>query len=866
MKKQFCVISHTHWDREWYEPFEVMRLNLKELIDKLLDVIDEHPGYIFHLDEQTVVIEDYFQLGEKNSERFKNAVKNGNIIIGPWYIQSDFYLTSGESAIRNLLFGNRICEEYGVRNKVGYMPDQFGLVSQLPQILRGFGIDVCIFGRGYHFFDEYDKPIDMPSEFLWSAPDGSKVTAIFLKYWYNNAQHIDASKEFISKLNFFLEDYAKTSSNPFILLMNGVDHLFPQPDVTEQIDELKRRFDIRQYSLPEYCAKVREYYGGDLTEYCGELRNGNDYQILKGCLSSRINVKILNVRAQIFLEKVLEPLTVMAEIGSVGRGHPVDTGTLDYLWKSLIKMHAHDNICGCSTDSVYRHMEDAFERFSELAEASLKKVMGYICSGDPSGKCDVLVANTTQRTYNGLIVTDLPFPEDSGYELYDGEKKVDYSVLYERNKKEIITSPYNLPVTVPVKDAKIAFNLSVPAYSFKFLSLKRKGDVKPDRLVKSGQRFVSNGKIGVFADGKAEIRFGEKRIRLYLTDTGDKGDSYIHVPAGPEILYDFSDAEVEVYLCDKLQRMTLRGEVTLPERFDFAGKCRSENTVNSRYELSFTLTEFSDTVESEYVVFNNSRDHKLCLRADTGFESDILITDSPFDVLYHDNSESYKKTLSNTFANTSFCAVSEREDYFAILTEGQHEAELRGRGVVDLTLLRATGVISRTENGECAGGDKWFTDGNQRIGRNAGRIGFCFEKSVSGILRCVENFRVKPITFVSDKFMGHGKDFALQKGDSNYYDYCEPPVLINPSTPLIGVSGEGLEVSALKTAFSGNGYVLRIVNYGEKETFGSITVPKGYELYLSDMSEKLSGLKPEGAGIAFNAKEIKTFVLKKTKI
>ncbi|MGN1100052.1 MAG: hypothetical protein ACI4S9_06870, partial [Christensenellales bacterium] len=546
--------------------------------------------------------------------------------------------------------------------------------------------------------------------------------------------------------------------------------------------------------------------------------------------------------------------------------HPVDTRTLDYLWKSLIKMHAHDNICGCSTDSVYRHMEDSFERFSELAEASLKKVMGYICSGDPSGKCDVLVANTTQRTYNGLIVTDLPFTEDSGYELYDGEEKVDFSVLEQHDKKAFITSPYNLPVTVPVKNATVAFNLAVPAYSFKFLTLKRKENPQYDSLKKTDKKYVSNGKIDVFADGKAEIRCGEKRVRLYLTDTGDKGDSYVHHPAGPEILYDFSDAEVEVYVCDKLQRLTLKGEVTLPERFDFARKCRSEITVKSRYELSFTLTEFSDTVETEYVVFNNSRDHKLCLRADSGFKTDIMIADSPFDVLYHDNSESYQKTLSNTFANTSFCAVSEGENYFAILTEGQHEAELRGRGVVDLTLLRATGVISRTVSGECAGGDKWITDGNQRIGRNVGKVGFCFEESVPGILRCAESFRVKPITFVSDRTLGQGKDFALQTGDRNRYDYSKPPVLINPSKPLIGVTGEGLEVSALKMAFSGSGYVLRIVNYGEKENIGNITVPNGYELHLSDMSEKLSGAKSDGAGIAFNAKEIKTFVLKKKEI
>ena len=101
--KKFVVISHTHWDREWYMTFECFRLRLVDLVDRLLDIIEGDSNYIFHLDAQTVVLEDYLELRPYNEERLRSFVRSGNLIIGPWYLQNDFYLSSGESTVRNLI-------------------------------------------------------------------------------------------------------------------------------------------------------------------------------------------------------------------------------------------------------------------------------------------------------------------------------------------------------------------------------------------------------------------------------------------------------------------------------------------------------------------------------------------------------------------------------------------------------------------------------------------------------------------------------------------------------------------------------------------------------------------------------------------
>ena len=108
-----CVISHTHWDREWYMPLEQMRLRLVDLIDRRLALLEREPTYIFHLDAQTVVLEDYLAIRCDRRERLARMIADGRLSVGPWYLQNDFYLTSGEATVRNLLEGTRLAESFG---------------------------------------------------------------------------------------------------------------------------------------------------------------------------------------------------------------------------------------------------------------------------------------------------------------------------------------------------------------------------------------------------------------------------------------------------------------------------------------------------------------------------------------------------------------------------------------------------------------------------------------------------------------------------------------------------------------------------------------------------------------------------------
>jgi len=214
-----------HWDREWYEPYQHFRLRLVSLIDGLLRIPDQDPAYrYFMLDGQTIVLEDYLQVRPEREDILSQYIQEGRLLIGPWHIPPDEFLVSGEALVRNLLLGDRIARQFGPKMMVGYTPDPFGHISQLPQILRGFGIDSAVLRRGLD---------DHPTELLWQAPDGSTVLLCYLRDGYDNAAHLpvhdeQALAQEIARLRDSLAPFAMAD---YVLLMNGVDHMEPVPEL-----------------------------------------------------------------------------------------------------------------------------------------------------------------------------------------------------------------------------------------------------------------------------------------------------------------------------------------------------------------------------------------------------------------------------------------------------------------------------------------------------------------------------------------------------------------------------------------------------------------------------------------------------------
>ncbi len=168
-KKYVHLISNTHWDREWLYSFQETRMQLVEFFHRLLNILENNEEYkSFVLDGQVVPIEDYLELFPDDRERIEKQVKQGRLLIGPWYTCPECFQVGAESIVRNLLYGHRIAKQYGGVMKVGHTPFSYGQISQLPQIYKGFGIHIALF---YHGISHED----VPNEFWWVGDDGTKI-------------------------------------------------------------------------------------------------------------------------------------------------------------------------------------------------------------------------------------------------------------------------------------------------------------------------------------------------------------------------------------------------------------------------------------------------------------------------------------------------------------------------------------------------------------------------------------------------------------------------------------------------------------------------------------------------------------------
>jgi len=362
------LVPHTHWDREWYRTHEQFRYRLVQLLDGLLDMLEEDPDFRhFTLDGQSILIDDYLEVRPGARGRLAKLVREGRILVGPWYVLPDEWLVSGEALIRNLRLGLRTARDLGGSMNLGYVPDQFGHVGQLPQIFAGFGLEAAMLWRGVGADVE-------ETSFLWEAPDGTSLFTVYLRYGYGNAVVLPLDSEGLAKrlreAASLLEPHSRI---PTLLLMNGSDHQFPQAGLPAALERAVRSlpgWTAEIGTLPGFVARAKRESTSDLPTHRGELRSGLRAPLLPGCASARLSQKREDFENDRLLTRYLEPLaTWLSALG----GEP-DVEVIGLAWRIALENHPHDSICGCSVDGVHEQMESRFQRVAELAGAHLERV------------------------------------------------------------------------------------------------------------------------------------------------------------------------------------------------------------------------------------------------------------------------------------------------------------------------------------------------------------------------------------------------------------------------------------------------------------------------------------------------------------
>jgi hypothetical protein len=402
------IVPHTHWDREWYQSFQTFRLRLVDLLDRLIPQMERDPAYArFLLDGQLAVVDDYLAVRPEAEEPLRRLVGSGRVSIGPWYTLPDEFLVSGETLVRNLQRGLRVADRFGGAMAVGYLPDMFGHVAQMPQILVGFGFEHAVVWRGV------PAAIDR-SGFWWRAPDGSTIRAEYLPQGYGNGSALpDDAKAFVAALDGFGRQWGDLLVGP-LLWMNGTDHQMPQPwlgRVVAEANALQDRLELRIVSLPEHLDAVTTE---GLPTWSGELRAGARANLLMGVASNRVDVRHAAARAERAVERLAEPLSALFL--------PAErwpAALLDEAWRDLILNAAHDSVCACSIDEVCDAVLHRYAEAADIADGLADRALAHLAARVRPARAAVgaghvsgpLVVNPTARPRGGVVRLTLPIAD-----------------------------------------------------------------------------------------------------------------------------------------------------------------------------------------------------------------------------------------------------------------------------------------------------------------------------------------------------------------------------------------------------------------------------------------------------------------------
>lgn len=846
MKKNIHIISHTHWDREWYLSSKYVNKWIPIFFENLFEMLEKEPEYRFVLDGQTSIIDDCcteLQAEGKHriaefTEKLKKYVQEGRIIIGPYYLQPDWQLISGEALIRNMLYGKEISEAFGGGSNTGWLLDNFGQISQTVQIHEQFGMKGVVVWRGVEF-----PPDQIKSEFFWESPDGSKLPAVYLLSSYRNGMRLGVYPEhacgrIISEADK-ITDFAQTDN---VLLMNGYDQEMEPDDILPYIRD--GHMDTEQYRIcqstpDEYMDAVIEGIKGiEIPVLSGALYSGRYISVFPGILSCRMYLKLKNDQLQRKLENTLEPLGVMGILS--GNSYPLKK--VDRIWKKLLKNHPHDSICGVSVDDVHTDMEARFAEVEQEAEICVREITENLISRIDTtlfGNADkvFVVFNTTLKEQNRQIL--FPITGNRNLQIQD---EAGHTYVWQET------------------DAGIVVEADLPAYGFRTFGIRKTPETTSVCEAENiGVKLEEMGKAPILENAYLRVEFRENGTFSitdkksgnvyenmgYLEDCADGGDEYNYSDVTGDVPRTTLTERAAISVVENGPlRATVKVEYLweLPAQLTEDRRMRSEETKTVPVTTYVTLQKESKVLRFRTQIQNCCKDHRIRVMFPTKIQTEYSYAQTQFDMTRHeiaphifddsDMAENVKRIVVGArersgitqFPQKDFMAVTDGCHGVCVLNRGLPEYEvLPEETTVALTLFRSVGWLARTDLNTRIGdaGPEIFTPDAQCIREMEFRYGISlFDGTVEEsrlMERADEMNRSNPIV-----------QTTVHSGElSSKVSFCR-----------LEADGD-VQVTGIKCAQDGNGIILRFFHIGKKNEkvrldFGD-TVK---ELYRTNLAEE----------------------------
>lgn len=853
-KEVYHILSNTHWDREWYQSHEKYLVRLVNLFDRLTDVLETQPGYRFMTDGQFALVEDYLAARPEKKEQIAKFVKNGQLLIGPWYTQPLQNIVGGEALIRNLQTGIERSEALGGAMRFSYEIDEFGHASQMPQIYNGFGITGSMAWRG--------NPKGAKSVFEWLAPDGSSVYMFYSKSGYGFATTLPENEEdfteVIDGVTFrrrgiknrvkALREYTlEYSETDHMFWLNGIDHSFAQADLLKVIAKIRELFpdiEVKQSTPVELEKEAREDLlakGIVPVKVTGELLFTRE-DILESTNALHPRQKQAHARTEHHLVDRFEPMAAFASV--LGKEHP--DWALDRAWKYVLENHAHDSLGCCSVDEVFRQVMARYEACVSLCEQEEDEALRYIMSCS-DGTPAIFVFNFSSYPIKGVRKCRLDVPAgitDGFFELHTpGGKKVPVEIL----KKELIGDVrYNPRRGHPTWGRRWTFDVllqlpETPAFGWTKLTFTNTAD---DKRVANRRYYSLEKAPGVLEnerlrlvikpDGTFDLadKWNGKTYypsQLLFEDTGEAGDVYIHTEPQNDHrrLYASCTGVSCLYDTPLGAAYEINSVLQVPAGITADRKDRLTETKPLHIKTTLTLLAGAGRVDINIHVENRCKNHRLRVLFPSYLTDAVYSKGSQaFDFPARRIHEAFDPDLPREQAYPTkpmlgVCAVSTSQAGLGAAAEGIFEYECTDDETrsLALTLVRSVEVIDT----------KTFAETPEYVcheAQNLTDMDFSlslipYDGTDAAILREAESFLNRE-TVIFDR-----------APETSVLPEYEKPARVLPDTgSLFTVIGEGVTVTSFKKARKENAYILRLLNGTDK------TVRAGVEFTLPGVGVK----------------------------
>ncbi len=880
MKKEpiYNIVSHAHWDREWYLPFEEYRVWLVDMIDDLFDLVEKNPDFdSFLFDGQMAMVLDYLEVRPEMTSRFIDNVGKKKFIIGPWYVLTDQFLPSGESHIRNLMYGLQFARQLGEPMMVGYVPDQFGHIAQMPQILRGFGIDSAVIYRGFG-----GEPGQEPSEYRWCAPDGTSVLMVHLpkdgySFGYFGA---DPPDEFPRRFQRLREEIDPRAQAMERLVLNGGDHHWVDPNVTDAAKAISEKLGakVRLTNLGDYISRLKNELNLDsLSKVVGEMRFGlrHAFAVISGTASSRMYVKQANYECENLLEHFLEPLNAL----SVAVGRKSRSGLIKHAWKHVLQSQDHDVICGSSVDGVYEETMTRYAKVHEIVRRTSTQITNDLIPLDASQHRDdkfLFLFNPLPRPRSEVVECDIEFflkdvviginpdvktapdaPRRGGFKLLDPEGHEAPAQLIARGDDFGITyEKYSYPHQTKVDKWKVlVLAENLPSTGYKRFAIENSDSLSPaSSTLRAGDNFIENDFVKVQIEVNGSLTVTDKSSGNVLKglntfeDAGDIGDEYTYCPPDNGQVISSAGSEAEVRVVEKgpvRAALAVTVRMKIPIEVNWKTRERRSELVELAVTTMVRLACNSKRVDLRTDLVNNARDHRLRAIFETGTGSEVSYADAQFCIVRREHkkygTEDFPYELpQNLEIFQRFVTVQGEKHAVTLFAKGlpEYELETDKPGTLALTLLRCVGNLSNSGLKTRPGGDAGW--------KNAAPGAQCpgpavFEYSIlvhgpvddfTEINRLAEEYN-SPVIPLARKHALNGHD----------------------EISFVRIEGDSIAFSAFKESEDGTGIILRCYNIGGKSSTGKVFLDFPVKsAYITDLDEReRSELELNGSTVSFTA-------------